>query len=87
MKASEEISAELFIKNCVRHQGMHHHREIVNLAEQERSSKFASHVDELIRSGKSNVYSGKVQPQKCSEHNADLMYDESQSEYYCPICL
>lgn len=87
MKASEEISADLFIKNCIQNQGMHHHREIVNLAEQEKSSRFATHVDELIRKGNSKAYSGKVQPQKCSEHDVDLMYDESQSEYYCPLCL
>lgn len=87
MKASEEISADIFIRDCLQHRGMHHHREIVNLAEQEKSSNFASLVDELIRSGESKAYSGKVQPHKCPNHSVDLMYDASEEEHYCPLCL
>jgi len=86
MKASEEISADLFIRNCV-NTGVEQHRKIVNHAENKKSSEFASNVDELIREGESNVYSDVINHRRCSEHNVDMMYDENNEEHYCPICL
>jgi hypothetical protein len=86
MKASEEISADLFIKNCVK-TGIEQHRKIVDHAKEEKSSEFASNVDELIREGESNVYSRVINQRRCSEHNVDMMYDQSKEEHYCPICL
>jgi hypothetical protein len=87
MKASEEISADLFIKNCLQSQGMHHHRQIVNLAREEKGSDFAANVDELIREGESKAYTGKIQSPHCDGHDVDMMYDEHNEEHYCPICL
>ena len=86
MKASEEISADLFIKNCVK-TGVEKHRKIVNHAKEQKSSEFASNVDKLIREGDSNIYSDVINHQICSEHNVDMMYDQSKEEHYCPICL
>ena len=86
MKASEKISADLFIKNCIS-TGVEQHRKIVNAAKEQKSSEFASNVDKLIREGDSNVYSDVINHQRCSKHNVDMMYDENKQEHYCPICL
>jgi hypothetical protein len=65
---------------------MDYRREIVNLAEEEKSTRFASNVDELIRSGESKAYLGKLNQRQCDTHNVDMMFDENNREHYCPLC-
>jgi len=86
MKASEEISADLFIKDCIA-KGINYRREIVSYAQSQGSDDFASRVDELIREGQSKAYEAEIEVESCDEHGTDMMYDENNKEHYCPICV
>ena len=86
MKASKELSVDLFIKNCIEHRGLTTEREIINRAREEEGREVHL-VKELIRDGQSKAYNGiKYEEDFCEECGNSTMYDSEMRQYYCPIC-
>lgn len=83
MKASEEIAADMFIRDCIR-RGITNHRHIVEEARQAKGTG-SQKVEELLQKGKSKSYDD-IKAEECPTCESPLMYDDSQSEFYCPIC-
>jgi len=85
MKASKELSIDIFIKNCVQNSGLTTERAIIDKAKEEREDHHL--VKELIREGKSKAYNHiKYEEDFCEECGNSTMYDSNLQEYYCPMC-
>jgi len=84
MKASEEIAIDSFIKYCI-NKGIDNQYEIVQMAKQQRSLD-ENIVKDFLLDGKSNPYEAHVDWETCIDCGENMMFDESQREYYCPIC-
>lgn len=84
MKASKEISIDFFIKDCIK-RGIDNQHDIVEEARQ-KESRDAKVVKDFLLSGKSNPYEEHIEWESCSECDADLMFDESAEQYFCPLC-
>lgn len=84
MKASEEIAADMFIKDCMRN-GIDSRHEIVRKAKQ-IDGVDSQKIGELLDSGKSQPYESSMPNNKCSECSSQMMFDEVKDEFYCPAC-
>lgn len=86
MKASKEIAADYFIRNCKRN-GVTHKRGIIQEARDnpDLNSREVDVVREALESGASNI-SGVDEIKECSECGRENLFDESEQEYYCPVC-
>lgn len=84
MKASEEIAVDAFIKKCIRN-GNDNRYEIVEMAKKVEGNN-AAKVKKFLQNGKSISYEEHIGRETCINCGSDMMFDEMQSEYYCPIC-
>lgn len=84
MKASEEIAIDYFIKRCIQ-QGIDNHHEIVEAAREE-DRREAKRVREFLLNGQSNPYEHHIEWESCIDCGGNLMFDENEEDYYCPIC-
>lgn len=84
MKASEEIAVDFFIKKCI-DRGIENQHEIVEFAREEDAHR-AEIVKHFLRSGQSNPYESHIDWESCIDCGGDLLFDEAEDEYYCPIC-
>ena len=85
MKASEEISIDFFIKECIERRGIDNQYDIVEEA-RKTEGRDANRVKDFLLSGKSNPYEHHVEWEECIECEGNLMFDDSEREYYCPVC-
>jgi len=77
-----ETWAEIFIETCL-HEGVDTEIGIIEQAEK-RTELYESKVVELLRS-KETEFGSEIQFSTCS-CGSDLMYDNFNEEFYCPIC-
>ena len=84
MKASEEIALDIFISDCIR-KGVDNQYEIVQMAKQQRDLN-EDIVKDFILNGKSISYEEYIDWETCIDCGENMMFDESQREYYCPFC-
>ena len=84
MKASEEISIDFFIKQCI-NKGIDNQYKIVQMAKSEKGTN-AEMVRNFISDGKSNPYEHHIDRETCVDCGSNMMFDENQKEYYCPLC-
>lgn len=83
MKASEEIAADLFIRNCI-DRGITAKSAIIKEASKGDGTG-SSQVAELMEKRKSVAYE-EIRWEECNVCETDMMYDDSVDEYYCPRC-
>ena len=84
MKASEEIAIDSFIKYCM-NKGVDNQFEIVQMAKHQKSLD-EDVVKDFLLDGKSIPYEEYIDWETCIDCGENMMFDESQREYYCPIC-
>lgn len=84
MKASEEIAADMFIKDCMR-EGIDSHYEIVEQA-RKIDGVDVSKIKELLDSGESRPFENSTPDNTCKGCGSQMMFDESEGEFYCPRC-
>ena len=84
MKASEEIAIDSFIKYCM-NKGVDNQFEIVQMAKQQKSLD-GDVVKDFLLDGKSIPYEEYIDWEICIDCGENMMFDESQREYYCPFC-
>lgn len=86
MKASEEIAADMFIRQCIR-RGIDTQREIVEEARKHNSGSItATDIRNFIHNGNSVPYEDRGGGKECLSCNNAKLFDESREEYYCPVC-
>jgi len=86
MKASKEVSVDLFIKHCINIHGLKTEKEIIDRAKEEKDEE-GHLVKQLIREGKSEAYNEiEFQDIDCRFCGSTKMYDSKKEEYYCPMC-
>jgi len=84
MKASEEISIDFFIKECIK-RGIDNQHDIVEEA-REDETRDANVVKKFLLDGKSNPYEEHIEWESCIECGGKLMFDDANREYFCPLC-
>lgn len=83
MKTSKVIAADHFIRGCLE-RGITNHRDIIEEAREGKGAG-SSTVEKLLKNGESIPY-GDIETECCFSCGLDLMFDETNNEYYCPIC-
>lgn len=84
MKASEEIAIDFFIKQCIK-RGIDNQHDIVEEA-RESETRDANVVKKFLLDGKSLPYEEHIEWESCIECGGKLMFDDSNREYFCPLC-
>jgi len=84
MKASEEISIDFFIRDCIK-RGIDNQHDIVEEA-RGNETRNANVVKKFLLDGKSNPYEEHIEWKSCIECGGKLMFDDTNREYFCPLC-
>lgn len=86
MKASKEVAIDAVILRMLGRKDVKNKNDLLKIVSEEHGYESREEVDHFIGEGKSEAWNDYVEEIECSEHVVSMFFDESTSDFYCPIC-